>query len=97
VDFVSVRLRPSGIAVLGFAIAVKWKLRRRVWFWITMTIIVALHVLMILYVPWTTQWMPAMAIAGIFSADLCVMFVILAVVESVMEGRRPLNDERPQS
>lgn len=75
----------DGIAVLGFAIAVKWNLRRCVWFWITMTIIVALHVLLILYVPWTTQWVPAMAIAGILTVDLCVMFVILAVVENLVE------------
>lgn len=34
--------RPTlvSMAVLGFAIAVKWKLRGRVWFWITMTVFV---------------------------------------------------------
>ena len=29
------------VAVLGLAIAVKWSLRRRTWFWITMTILAA--------------------------------------------------------
>jgi uncharacterized membrane protein len=71
----------DGIALLVFIIAVKWKLRRCVWFWITITAIAALHVLGILYVPWTTKWLPAAAIAGILCIDMCAVFVILAVVE----------------
>ena len=71
----------DGLALLVFIIAVKWKLRRCVWFWITITAIVAVHVLGILYVPWTTKWLPAAAIAGILSIDMCAVFVILAVVE----------------
>ena len=71
----------DGIALFIFIIAVKWKLRRCVWFWITITAIVALHVLGILYVPWTTKWVPAAAIAGIIGIDMCAVFVILAVVE----------------
>jgi hypothetical protein len=31
----------NGVGMLAFAIAVKWKLRRRAWFWITMTVITA--------------------------------------------------------
>lgn len=73
------------VTVLGFAIAVKRSLRRRVWFWITMTIIAALHVPLILFVPWTTKWVPALAIAAIDSADLIVMLAILAVVGKFVE------------
>src|SRR5437879_4463920 len=75
----------SSIVVLGFAIAVKWKMRRHVWFWITMTILAALHVPLILFVPWTTKWVPALAIAGIVSVDICVMLAILAVVGKFIE------------
>src|SRR6266700_7473154 len=57
----------NSIAVLGLAIAVKWKLRRQVWFWITIAILAALHVPLILFVPWTTRWVPALAIALIDS------------------------------
>jgi hypothetical protein len=78
----------DGIVVFGLVIAVKWTLRRRVWFWITMTGIAALHILLILYVPWTTKWVPAAAIAGIVTIDVCVVFVILAVVEKLLERFR---------
>jgi hypothetical protein len=76
----------NGILILGFAIAVKWKLRRYAWFWGTMTILAALHVPLILLVPWTTKWVPAIAIGLIDSADLIVMLAILSVVGKYMEG-----------
>ena len=72
--------------MLAFAIAVKWKLRRYVWFWGTMTILAALHVPLVLFVPWTTKWVPALAIAAIDSADLIVMLAILSFVGKFMEG-----------
>ena len=75
----------NSIAVLGLAIAVKWKLRWHVWFWITVTILAALHVSLILFVPWTTKWVPAIAIAGIDSVGLIVMLAILSVVGKFME------------
>lgn len=75
----------NGVGVLALAIAAKWKLRRHVWFWITMIAIAALHVPLILFVPWTTRWVPALAIAAIDSADLILMLAILAVVGKFME------------
>ena len=74
------------IFVLGFTVAVKRKLKRHAWFWGTMAILVALHVPLVLFVPWTTKWIPALLIAAIDSADLIVMLAILAVVERFMEG-----------
>jgi hypothetical protein len=79
------------LLVLGFAIAVKWKLRRRVWFWATMTIIAALHVLLILFVPWTNKWVPAIAIAAIDSADLIVVLAILSVVRKFMDRSKTVE------
>lgn len=80
------------IAVLGFAIAVKWKLRRCVWFWITMAVIAALHVLLISSVPWTTKWVPALVIAPILAVDFYAILWILSVVGKYMEG--PKTAER---
>jgi hypothetical protein len=70
--------------VLGLVILFKWKLRRHAWFWITMVVIAALHVPLILFVPWTTSWVPALAITVIASADFCMILWILAVVGNLM-------------
>ena len=77
----------NSMAVLGFLVALKWKLRTRMWFWITMLIFAALHVPLILFIPWTTKWVPALAIAAIDSADFCVILAILSVVEKYMDGQ----------
>ncbi len=76
----------DSILVVAFTIAVKWKLRRKAWFWGTMAILALLHVLLILCVPWPTKWVPALAIAAVGSADVIVMLAILALVERFMNG-----------
>jgi len=80
------------IGVLGLVILFKWKLRRHAWFWIAMVVIAALHVPLILFVPWTTRWVPALAITVIASADFCLILWILLVVERLMGG--PKTAER---
>jgi|SRR5690242_5374351 len=80
--------RPTiySVAMVAIAIAMRWKLRWHVWFWITMTVIAALHVLLILSVPWTTKWVPAIVIIPIGIADLYAMLAILFVVGKFAEG-----------
>ncbi len=78
-------------AVVTIAIAMRWQLRRHVWFWITMTVIAALHVPLILFVPWTTKWVPAIVIMPIGLADLYAMLAILSVVGKLVE--RPKTSE----
>jgi hypothetical protein len=75
------------ILVFGFLIALKWKLRRRIWFWCIMIFIAALHIPLILLIPWTTHWVPALAIGAIDSADFCVIIWVLAAVGRLMEGQ----------
>lgn len=69
---------------IGVAIATKWELKGYFWFWITVAVIVALHVPLILLVPWTTKWVPAVVIAPFVAVDLYAMLVILAVSEKFM-------------
>ena len=72
------------MAVLGFMLVLKRKLWRHPWFWGTMAVIVVLHVPLILFVPWTTRWVPALVIAVVDSLDFCLILWILAVVGKFM-------------
>jgi hypothetical protein len=80
--------RPTMIsaAMVVIAIAMRWRLKRHVWFWVTMIVFAALHVPLILFVPWTTKWVPALAIIPIGIADLFIMLWVLSVVGKFMEG-----------
>jgi hypothetical protein len=78
--------RPTivSIAMVGLAITMRWKLRKQVWFWITMTILAALHLPLILFIPWTIKWIPAILIAPFGIADLYLMLWVLSVVGKFM-------------
>jgi hypothetical protein len=68
------------IAVFALLIYLKRQLTRQVRFWATVAVLAALHVLVIWYVPWTTRWVPALAIAAISSVDFCLMLWIVDAV-----------------
>ena len=79
------------IGMHGLVILFKWKLRRQAWFWIAMTVSAALHVPLILFVPWTTRWVPALAITVGATADFFLILWILLVVGKFMG--RPKTEE----
>jgi hypothetical protein len=62
-----------------------------------MTVIAALHVPLILFVPWTTKWIPAIVIIPIGPADLYAMLAILSVVGKLTESPKILKEERLRS
>jgi hypothetical protein len=72
-------------AMIGIAIAAKWRLRRRVWFWSTMLTIAALHIPLILCVPWNTKWIPAFAITPVAIADLAIILAIINLLEKLFD------------
>ena len=74
------------IGMIGMVIRFKWKLRRQTWFWVTMAVIAVLHVLWVLFVPWTTKWIPVFVYIGIATADFVLILWILLVVEKFMGG-----------
>jgi hypothetical protein len=56
-----------------------------------MAVLAALHVPLILFVPWTTRWVLALAIAAIDSEDLILILAIRSVVGKLVESPRPLE------
>ncbi len=76
----------TSAVIVVIAIAMRWKLRGHFWFWITMIVLAALHVPLLLLVPWTTRWVPAFVIIPIGMADLYLMLLVLSVVGKLMEG-----------
>jgi cell division protein FtsW (lipid II flippase) len=79
--------RPAvfSILVIVFAIAVKWRLRKRVWFWAAMVAIVISHIVFILYVPWTTRWIPVLVIMPICIVDLALIITVIRLLEKQFE------------
>lgn len=80
------------VAVFGLLICLKWQLKRQPMFWATMVVLAAIHVVAIWYVPWTSKWLPALAIATISSVDFCLMLGVINIV-----GRHDLRPRPDQT
>ena len=76
----------DSVAVIACAIGLRWRLRRRVWFWFTMIVFAGLHVLLLLYVPWTDKWVPAPIVILIGLADLYAIFAVIYALEKFIDG-----------
>jgi len=71
----------------GLVIFFKWKLRWQAWFWMAITLSAALHVPLILFVPWTTRWVPALAITAGATVDFFLILWIFLVIGKFMGNR----------
>ena len=83
--------RPTlySVIVIVIAIAMQWKLRTHVWFWITVAVMTALHVPLILLVPWTAKWFPVILITPIAAVDLFLMLAIIKLAEKLFGSTQP--------
>lgn len=52
-----------------------------------MAVIAALNALLLLYVPWSSNWVPSLVVAGICTIGLYAILWILALIAKLMEGR----------
>ena len=83
------------VAIFIITIAMRWKLKGRVWFWVTIAFLAALHFPLILLIPWTANWVPALVVIPIGIADSYAMLWVISVVEEykgepiVPAGRHP--------
>jgi hypothetical protein len=74
----------DSVIAVGFVLYLKWKLHRKWWFLVTMTVVALFHGLVIWSIPWTEGWKPAALAGAIVSADICLILWIVATVEAQM-------------
>jgi hypothetical protein len=79
--------RPTmfSIVVILFAMRMKGELRGHVWFWATMLAVAALHIPLILCVPWTTRQIPALAMTPIAAVDVAAILAIIKCLDKLFE------------
>jgi len=83
------------LVVLLVAIMVKWELRRHLWFWVTITVVAGLHVPLLVLIPWTTGWIPAIVALPVGIADLYLILTLLSFVgKLVRTWRAPMGDRK---
>ena len=62
-----------------------WGLRKRLWFWTTVTMIAFLHVPLILFIPWGNQPLSYVALLPVGLSDFGASYGIIRLMEKVIE------------
>jgi hypothetical protein len=80
--------RPTGFAMMVVAVVVKvcWRLRDRLWFWIVVIAIGALHVPLIMLIRWPTGWVPGAVAYPFVILDLIVYIAVIDLLEKLFGG-----------
>jgi len=80
------------LGMILLAIKIRWDLRRRVWFWVVIAIMLALHVPLILKTRWTGFQVTRLTLLPIGLADLLVTLGVIWLVETCLVTSAP-DDE----
>jgi len=80
--------RPATLSAGMVVVAVwwRWDLRDRLWFWATVIVIVALHILLVWSVHWTRGWIPAVVATPFCVVDVLLMLRIFNEGEKLFDS-----------
>lgn len=81
------RIAAVSVASIGGAMRIAWPLRDRPWFWVAMACIVAIHVAVITFYPWSNERYPAFTLIPVMVADIVAILCLLALLAKLLRGR----------
>jgi hypothetical protein len=81
------------LGVMIFAIKLRWHLRKHVWFWAIIAVILALHVPLVFMVQWPKSAPTIFYAMPIGIADFLIISGALRLAEDFMSNGSPSNDE----
>jgi hypothetical protein len=70
---------------ISLAVRIHWDLRKRIWFWAVMAIILALHASVIIHFQWPRRWLPGMALLPVALADFLITMGVIRVAQMLTE------------
>jgi hypothetical protein len=76
------------VAILALSIRICWPLRKIVWFWVCLSILIILHVLILLSLDWSSaaRW-TGLTIIPFMIADITIVLSIIFFIFCVIYGR----------
>lgn len=71
-------------AMIVTAVWLRWDLRTHMWFWTTIIFLVLLHVLLILFIPWSNIDYPGVVLLPQALLDLAAVYGCIKLVEKMV-------------
>ena len=83
------RAAAGSTIVIMYAARGCWDLRRHTWFWVTLTIVIAVHVLLVLLIPWTSKSYPGTLLLPVAAVDYGIVYGVIKLIEKMTKGSQP--------
>ncbi|HET8637383.1 MAG TPA: hypothetical protein VFL96_11075, partial [Acidobacteriaceae bacterium] len=78
------RAAAISVAMILTVVWLRWDLRKHVWFWVTIILLALLHVLLVLFVPWSNIDYPGVVLLPQSLFDLAALYGCIKLVEKVV-------------
>jgi len=85
------------VGMIATAAWLCWDSRKRVWFWVTIMILVLLHIPLVLFVPWSNTNYPGVVLLPVGLLDFAIVYGCIKLVEKVMKRAQPPDAAQPRS
>ena len=96
--FANADIALAACMVLGmiiFAVKIRWRLRRHLWFWATIVLILGLHIPLVFMVRWPQGNVPTLFYTmPIGIADFLIILGAVGLAEKVFSKNSSSNDEK---
>ena len=79
------RAAAISLAVIIVAARTRWDLKNYAWFWITLVVLIGLHVPLVLLVPWTSRSYPGITLLPIGVVDYAIVYGCIKLAEKTMQ------------
>jgi hypothetical protein len=83
------------LGMTALAVALRWNLRKHVWFWMVIGLVLALHVVLLLKVPWPKFTVNRITLLPFGVADLLLVLGIIQFVKTIIV--RDMSDDDEQA
>ena len=84
------RAAAFSLAALMSAARANWSLRKQMWFWSVVGVMVVLHALLVVMVPWSDRSYPGYALLPVFVLDFGLAYYTFKLVDRAL--KRPKSD-----
>jgi glucose-6-phosphate-specific signal transduction histidine kinase len=71
------------LGAVVFAAAIRWRLRKFVWFWVVLLIVAALHIPLIMETHLPVHWVHGVVLFPVFIADLLIVLGAIRLAEAL--------------
>jgi hypothetical protein len=75
--------------VLMTAVRANWSCRKYAWFWATAAVLIALHVFLIVRIPWTDKSYPGYTLLPFAALDYGIVYGSFKLAEKLMKKTNP--------